>query len=137
MTTDTGFLLVFFTVLLPFVVGLYFFYYLYHHFRFKFTVTRVFDNYTDRVEAIRGSVDEGQAITARFRKGSNVAARCFYDARVAHIQMDPMLAVVFAEAIAEYVDALQWCSGSKDFSVVGHARVGWEKIVEPLIKVSE
>ena len=42
--------------------------------------------------------------------------------------MDTDLAEAFACILDEYVDALQWCSGSADFQVGGQARIGWEKI---------
>lgn len=135
MTFGNGFLVVFAMILLSFVSGLCFLWY--HRLRFVFTTTRVFHTYTERLEAIRDSVDEGQVITSQFQKGSEVAAKCFSDPRVSHINMDPVLAVVFAEAIGEYIDALQWCEGSYDFAEDGRARVGWKKIVEPLIRTSK
>lgn len=51
--------------------------------------------------------------------------------------MDSELATVFAEKIDSYLAALQWCSGSKDFNKDGIARLGWEKIVKPLLEVTE
>lgn len=39
------------------------------------------------------------------------------------------------EEIEKYKEALIWCSGSEDFQYPdGKARVGWEKIVQPLLK---
>lgn len=38
-----------------------------------------------------------------------------------------------ARGIEQYIDALRWCSGSKDFQVGGQARRGWIKLVVPLI----
>ncbi len=63
-----------------------------------------------------------------------IAARCWCDPRVADREMDVELGEVFAEKIAEYIAALQWCSGSSDFGHKGQAREGWLKIVKPLIK---
>lgn len=110
-----------------------------HYFpiRFVFTTTRIFDTYTDRLEVVRNSVSKGQVTTSSFCRSSDVAVRCWDDPRVSHLNMDPILAVVFAEVIEEYIDALQWCSGSEDFAKDGHARVGWEKIVEPLLRSSQ
>jgi len=36
--------------------------------------------------------------------------------------------------LRETVGALEWCSGSADFSEGGQARKGWEKVVAPLLK---
>ena len=39
------------------------------------------------------------------------------------------------EVIEKYKEALIWCSGAEDFQYPdGKARVGWEKIVQPLLK---
>ena len=35
--------------------------------------------------------------------------------------------------ISQMREALQWCSGSEDFGPVGKARVGWQKMVKPLL----
>jgi hypothetical protein len=48
--------------------------------------------------------------------------------------MIPSLALVFAEVIDNYIEALQWCSGSGDFQVEGKARKGWNRLCVPLIK---
>lgn len=43
---------------------------------------------------------------------------------------------VFAQKDAEIKllrDALLWCGGSADFQIGGQARIGWEKIVLPLL----
>ena len=50
---------------------------------------------------------------------------------------DSQLCEAFVEIIDEYIEALQWCSGSQDFQMEGQARKGWEKIVIPLIKHGE
>lgn len=34
----------------------------------------------------------------------------------------------------ELLEALIWCSGSDDFQVGGKARVGWEKLCQPIIQ---
>jgi len=47
--------------------------------------------------------------------------------------MDSKLATVFAEVIDEYIEAIQWCSGSADFGEGGQARDGWNKIMPPLL----
>lgn len=35
--------------------------------------------------------------------------------------------------LREVLEAFQWCSGSQDFQQEGKARVGWNKIVKPLM----
>jgi hypothetical protein len=47
--------------------------------------------------------------------------------------MDSELATVFAEKLDDYIAALQWCGGSPDFNEGGRARIGWEKVVKPLL----
>ncbi len=74
--------------------------------------------------------DLKMAVTSMAR---GLAAQAWCDERTSHIEMDPVLAEVFAEKIDRYVDALIWCSGSNDFSLEGQARVGWEKLCKPLI----
>ena len=50
--------------------------------------------------------------------------------------MDVELAEEFAKILQEYIDALQWCSGSQDFQPGGYARKGWMKIQKQLLEVS-
>ena len=38
------------------------------------------------------------------------------------------------EEIERFKEALQWCGGSADFALDGKARLGWEKICQPLLK---
>ena len=74
----------------------------------------------------------GQKYISDFAKG--VSARCWYRPATKHIPMIPSLALVFAEVIDNYIEALQWCSGSGDFQVEGKARKGWNRLCVPLIK---
>lgn len=62
-----------------------------------------------------------------------IAAQCWCDDRVSDRVMDVKLAEVFAEQIDEYLEALQWISGAEDFQDGGKARIGFEKIVRPLL----
>lgn len=47
--------------------------------------------------------------------------------------MDPDLAEAFADILDDYIHALAWCGGSADFHDGGQARVGWLKVVKPLL----
>ena len=67
------------------------------------------------------------------QKAIYVAAQCWCDPRVSDRTMDSELAMVFAEVIDEYIEALQWCSGSADFGASGKAKIGWDKITPPLL----
>ena len=84
--------------------------------------------------------DEGQRLTAKFKIGIDAAAQCWCDPRTIKTFYDTELATVFAEKIAEYAEALQWCSGASDFQRGGDgvpegcARVGFDKIVRPLLR---
>lgn len=48
--------------------------------------------------------------------------------------MDPDFAEVFAEQIDKYLGALQWASGAEDFQNGGKAKVGFERIIRPLLE---
>ena len=63
-----------------------------------------------------------------------IAAQAWCQPETSSIEMDSRLAEAFADILDSYVEALQWCSGSNDFQPDGQARVGWEKIVVPLIR---
>jgi hypothetical protein len=56
-----------------------------------------------------------------------IAGRIWTDPRVSDRVLDPELAEVFAEKLAEYIEALQWCSAASDFQEGGEAREGWLK----------
>lgn len=62
------------------------------------------------------------------------AAQAWCTDKTSHIDIDPALAIAFAEVIDEYREALIWCSGSADFGLTGEAREGWLKICEPLLR---
>jgi hypothetical protein len=62
-----------------------------------------------------------------------LAAQLYCDPRVSDRVLDPDLCEVIAERFDEYRGALQWCSASQDFHEGGQARIGFEKIVRPLI----
>ena len=62
-----------------------------------------------------------------------VAAQCWCDPRTSGIEMDVRLAEVFAEKLDQYIEALHWCSGSRDFSPGGQAREGWIKVQKELL----
>lgn len=85
------------------------------------------NHYFDRLTRADCSMLKGATPLAH-----EIVARCWCDPRVT-IEIDTKLAEVFAEKIAEYIAALQWCGGSADFAPGGQARKGWEKSVLPLI----
>ncbi len=91
--------------------------------------------YTKRLKQIENEVQDGQPGWA-FQKGAENAARVWCHADVAKINMDVKLAILFAESYGKYLNALQWCSSSDDFSYEGRAHEGWERIVEPLLRTS-
>lgn len=65
-------------------------------------------------------------------KAIEIAAQCWCDPRTEDRTMDVELAMVFAEQLDKYIEALIWCSGSGDFGEGGIASVGWQKmVVEP------
>ena len=44
-----------------------------------------------------------------------------------------VLEKVIAEKIDQYLEALQWCSGSNDFNEEGKTREGWLRYAQPLL----
>ena len=62
------------------------------------------------------------------------AARAWCTERTKNIEMDSDLAMAFSEILDQYIEALQWCSGSADFGPGGQAHEGWEKVVRPLLE---
>ena len=62
-----------------------------------------------------------------------IASQFWGDPRTRKTEMDVVLAEVIAEKIDEYLDALQWCSGSADFGPGGQAKKGWDRCVRPLL----
>ena len=63
-----------------------------------------------------------------------VAGFLFTDPRVSHIQMIPELALVFAEKLDEYKNAIEWMSGSPSFAPDEEAHDGWVKIRDSLLR---
>ncbi len=61
------------------------------------------------------------------------AAQAWCTPKTSSIDMDTRLAEAFAKILDEYIGALQWCSGSKDFHEGGTAEKGWDKLCRPLI----
>ncbi len=78
--------------------------------------------------------EEVAARVSRYSTAVAIAAECWSDPRTCDVEMDTRLGRVFAEKIAKYIDALQWCSGSTDFQPEGIASVGFEKICRPLMR---
>jgi hypothetical protein len=79
---------------------------------------------------------DGKRTIVQSEKATNVAAGCWCDPRMSDREMDFELATVFAEKIDDYIHALQWCGGSPDFNEGGRARLGWKKVVKPLLEVT-
>lgn len=71
-------------------------------------------------------------MATEFSRG--IAAKAWAQPNTSNIDMDPWLAEAFADILDRYIEALQWCGGSDDFQLEGKARVGWEKMVLPLIR---
>ena len=63
----------------------------------------------------------------------HIAVQCWARPKTKNKKMDVVLAAEFARVIDKYLEALLWCSGSRDFCVGGQARQGWEKPCKPLI----
>jgi len=80
---------------------------------------------------------EGRSLVPRFQTGIAKAAQCWCDPRTSHIEMDTDLAMVFAETITEYIEALQWCSGLEDFQPEGEAWIGFERVCRPLMEADQ
>ena len=63
-----------------------------------------------------------------------VAGSLWTDKRTAHLMMIPELAMVFAEKLDEYKDALIFMSGAPSFEPDGVAWEEWVKIRDSLLK---
>lgn len=69
------------------------------------------------------------------KKAIEVAAQIWCEPCTETNSFDPEVAMVVARKIDEYIQALQWCGGSLDFSQGGKARVGWERMANRLLRV--
>lgn len=76
---------------------------------------------------------KARCLMPRYQHAVTVAAQCWCDPRLMNIEMDTRLGQIFAKKISEYIEALQWCSGSDDFGPGGKAYIGFEKICRPLM----
>jgi len=65
---------------------------------------------------------------------TEIAAQVWCQPSLSHKVMDTDIALAFADILDRYIEALQWCGGSADFGFGGQARLGWERMVEPLIR---
>ncbi len=90
-----------------------------------------------RLKQLKNEAAKTGRVDWAFQKGAENAARVWCHADSAKIDMDVRLAILFAESYGKYLHALQWCSGSDDFSYEGRTREGWERIVQPLLRISE
>jgi hypothetical protein len=92
-----------------------------------------------KVEETRNKIlektPESTCLVPRYQHATTVAAQCWCDPRTIRTPMDTVLGTVFAEKIAEYIDALQWCSGSADFGPDGRAWIGFERVCRPLMRM--
>jgi hypothetical protein len=75
------------------------------------------------------AVEEG-FVSERARE---LAAQCWCDPKTSDRIMDHVLCEVVAKKFDQFLEALQWCSGSEDFQIGGKAREGWEKLCVPLL----
>lgn len=90
-------------------------------------------------KAVWDSTKESLRLVPRYQHAVAIAAQCWCDPRTVRKEMDVTLAKVFAEKIAEYIEALQWCSGASDFQKGGDgvpegcASAGFDRVCRPLM----
>ena len=63
-----------------------------------------------------------------------VAGSLWCDPRTSHLVMIPELALVFAEKLDEYKEAIIWMSGSPSFSPESESWDAWQKLRDTLLK---
>lgn len=82
---------------------------------------------------------EGRKLVWKHQAAIAFATQCWCDPRTMNTSMDTDLAMVFAETLSKYIDALQWCSAADDFQhggagvPNGKACVGFDRICRPLM----
>ena len=83
----------------------------------------------DKIFEANSKDNRARRIIPKYQHAFAVAAACWCDPRTCDIKMDPVLGSVFAEKIAVYIEALQWCGGSADFGPDGKAFAGFQKML--------
>lgn len=90
-------------------------------------------------KAVWNAASDSRLLKSRYQHAIAIAAQCWCDPRTIRQEMNVTLAKVFAEKIAEYIEALQWCGGASDFQTGGDgvpegcAKVGFDRVCRPLM----